>query len=227
MRSRGLSTGTHSGWLPRAGHGPRPRSGTTACTCASCALTPSSGGAVRDDEPGNGVVQHSDSVTVGHVVHQRAQPDGSQGDGGQPQRQHHSVPRSPASPGTAGTSSRSRLPGLPARCVTCGQRTSPVGGYSQPIVVISHPRMQPDASQHHQASDGNQQPGDDCGQLHRLTRRSRPGGGESVPAAWPVRRFGTCCRSSGGRPALPSPSLPTARLSGPRIVGQWPQSRGW
>jgi len=81
--------------------------------------------------------------------------------------------------------------------VTSGQRTSPAGWHSQPIVVTSHPRMQPDASQHYQAANGNQQPCDDCGQLHRPTRRPRPGGDESVPKARPVRRFGTCCRSSG------------------------------
>jgi hypothetical protein len=34
------------------------------------------------------------------------------------------------------------------------------------MVVTSHPRMQPDASQYYQAADRDQQPCDDCGQLH-------------------------------------------------------------
>ena len=43
-----------------------------------------------------------------------------------------------------------------------------VAGLEQ-VPVVGHPDAQYQASQHHEAADGEQEPGDDYGQLHRLT----------------------------------------------------------
>ena len=120
---------------------------------------------VRRDEPGHRVVQHRYPVTVGDIIHQLAHAGRGQRDGGQSQdeRQHEcALRRDPSQPAEPGTPA-GEPPGPP------GQPAGQLGGRPEQAPVVGHPGAQYQASQHHQAAGGEQETGDDHGQLHRLT----------------------------------------------------------
>ena len=54
-----------------------------------------------------------------------------------------------------------------------GQPAGQLGGRPEQVPVVCHPDAQYQASQHHEAADGEQEPGDNRGQLHRLTSPAR------------------------------------------------------